>query len=768
MFSFFISLHICRVIDPSTIKEESFIQEIYLNNNGVNQSISGEDIHVVKAWSQGYSGEGQTIFVIDSGVYLAHPDFKNKINSQLNENYKVTNTKELATISLGAAAASINEVGTVGVAPDASVAANVIDFSKKYSSSTEIANEIFKTNPVNATVLAPFLTISKPYCSEEDPIMPSDFSVPVRIVSVAEDGSKGSDANHFTSSCNFYSITVGSCTLRGEPTYYTSKSACISVVAPSSGLSDDLYDSHKDLPQTVFSSSTNDNYVLGNGKTALSAGQVAGVASLIKEANPDMTEQAIDIVLMLTATKTDPQSPLWKENSAKHSYHPFLGFGRVDAELAVETAKNWNVSGFGMNSVSGDLVIEQKVIVPKSDKEMETPIKLDVTPSDDPIFYGELTLETDLKDLNNMRIFIQPKGGQKYEILSPSNYDPMTANHLIKYDSECKYLRVGFRCLLGEKVAEQYNLYINRIDDKEDYITSVSLNFYLSTIDFPSVTRKVGPNLREITKTRSELGTATLLSTDSVNAGDEIKFKHSSDGQEHSKPFYIIDEDGAVMPLQMLKYKEESEELKLRVPTTIKSGRYAIGEMYNHYVQRISDYFMVNNKFGESSIIKPTKGEVIAKHPFVVEWPRISKIKPVGFYGKVRISIKDLSNGKNLYEKYVPDTGIATIEGLENAKVSNAEVSIVSVYDLSNEYEILSTTFAINTESGQTPSPTAGPGQVTPTKGPDSHKKRDIALIASGSVVFVCIVCLVVILCVKRNKRRKIETSQQINDLLIT
>lgn len=115
-----------------------------LNNTGQVGGTPGADVNVLPVWAQGYTGQGITVGVVDSGVYYPHPDLAANYNPSLSYDYfeNILNAEpplgpllqpfasgaqagedshgtEVAGIIAGTGA---NGTGTLGEAPNATIA----------------------------------------------------------------------------------------------------------------------------------------------------------------------------------------------------------------------------------------------------------------------------------------------------------------------------------------------------------------------------------------------------------------------------------------------------------------------------------------------------------------------------------------------------------------------------------------------------------------------------------------------------------------------
>ena len=82
-------------------------------------------INAEYAWSRGYTGNGSTILIIDSGINANHKEFTGSIGFTkdfINSKYGIVDVQGHGTAMAGVAAANYDGVGMAGVAPDATLA----------------------------------------------------------------------------------------------------------------------------------------------------------------------------------------------------------------------------------------------------------------------------------------------------------------------------------------------------------------------------------------------------------------------------------------------------------------------------------------------------------------------------------------------------------------------------------------------------------------------------------------------------------------------
>ena len=105
----------------------------------------------------------------------------------------------------------------------------------------------------------------------------------------------------------------------------------------------------------------NGDYATTFAGTSAAAPQVAGVATLMLEANPSLTWRDVKHILALTSVKNDAANPGWTTNAAGYHHHDSYGFGLADANAAATLATAWTPVADEIAFVSGTLPVNLPV-----------------------------------------------------------------------------------------------------------------------------------------------------------------------------------------------------------------------------------------------------------------------------------------------------------------------------------------------------------------------------------------------------------------------
>ena len=162
-------------------------------------------------------------------------------------------------------------------------------------------------------------------------------------VFAAGNGHEIGDDSNLDEYANYYGVTaVCAVNDRGTRSYYSEKGANLWVCGPSG---DGGYGY-----RGIVTTENSNRYRADFSGTSAATPAVAGVAALLRSANPDLTWRDLKLILAASARKNDPVNPDWEEGARKYladsgtdtyQFNHEYGFGMVDAEAAVALARDW-------------------------------------------------------------------------------------------------------------------------------------------------------------------------------------------------------------------------------------------------------------------------------------------------------------------------------------------------------------------------------------------------------------------------------------------
>jgi proprotein convertase subtilisin/kexin type 2 len=372
----------------------------HLKNEGNFGGISGSDSNVQPVWNSGTTGKNTKIVVVDDGVDICHEDLNNKGVEQLNIDFtnRLSNQVNGTTACSdgnachGTAVAGVagavrnNAVGGSGTAPDALIAgrnlllssndsfsANIVTSMSKDISGIDISNNSWgapdRTGKYNAS-----LAFDGWRNAIQEGVTSGRggkgalyfwaggnggrlFSNPQTTVSSFNSGLIWVDNSNYDGQANDPRV-MAICAIgnQGQQVFYSERGANLLVCGYSEGnnqvatTTTDIMGSagyNVNSSRTPFSSVYTNNYTNFFNGTSSSTPNVAGVAALMLEANPNLTWRDVRWILAKTAKKTDPTDTEWAQNNAspKLNINHKYGFGAVDANAAVSLAKSHTLLG---------------------------------------------------------------------------------------------------------------------------------------------------------------------------------------------------------------------------------------------------------------------------------------------------------------------------------------------------------------------------------------------------------------------------------------
>lgn len=282
-------------------------------------------IKVPAVWEQGLQGSGIVVAVIDSGVDYNHPDLKNNIWTNPGEiadngldddnngfiddvrgwnfysnNNDPQDVKGHGTHIAGTIAGENNSIGVTGVAPQAKIMAlRVLD--SQGVGSTDDGVEAIRYAVDNGADVINFSSGGREFLAEELEAIRYGAARGVVFVSAAGNSSL-STPDFPAQNAQEVGIAVGAVDRNNRFTSYSNKAGnnvIDYVVAPggNAGIEDE-----GDIYSSVPSAITSNSYAFYSG-TSMATPHVAGIAALIKQANPSLSASDIEKIIVETANQ---------------------------------------------------------------------------------------------------------------------------------------------------------------------------------------------------------------------------------------------------------------------------------------------------------------------------------------------------------------------------------------------------------------------------------------------------------------------------------
>ncbi|MCP4763795.1 MAG: S8 family serine peptidase [archaeon] len=275
----------------------------------------------------GYTGAGVKIAVLDSGIDYTHPelDANYKGGYDFVDFFPNPDAKDLAghgTMCAGIIAAEDNDIGVIGVAPEADLyGVRIINswgtgtdgnFIKGIEWCIENEMDIISMSFGKKTKSSSIETAIKAAYAAGITLVASSGNIP----------ELGSTEVAFPAAFD-ETIAVGATRTRGRTTTYSCYGEEINVVAPGNI----IYSTMPTYTVTLnWLRNMAKNYEYGSG-TSMAAPMVTGICALMLQANPNLTPDDIKDILQMTATDIN-----------ETGFDERTGHGLVNAKAAVDLA----------------------------------------------------------------------------------------------------------------------------------------------------------------------------------------------------------------------------------------------------------------------------------------------------------------------------------------------------------------------------------------------------------------------------------------------
>ncbi len=352
--------------------DADFGEQWYLQNTGQGNGVPGTDINSILAWDF-YTGSGVTIAIVDDGLDLTHVDLVANVlplgaggpHHDFNGNDddpspEVGDAHGTAVAGLAAARGGNNQ-GISGSGPQASLlglrltSAGHTDAEEQSALSWD-GGGVPTTIDISVNGWGPApLDLGGPGVLALDALSTSTTTGRagkgvIFCWAAGDGGTFGDNVNLDGYANSRFVIAVGAIGNNGKQANYSESGSSLLVSAPSAGGLLNVYTTDVTGGGGYngffsFGEPADLDYTNSFGGTSASAPLVAGVASLMLEANSTLGYRDVMEIIASTAAKVDATNPGWASNGAGFLFNHGYGAGMVDATAAVIRAEDWTNLG---------------------------------------------------------------------------------------------------------------------------------------------------------------------------------------------------------------------------------------------------------------------------------------------------------------------------------------------------------------------------------------------------------------------------------------
>ena len=341
-----------------------FPEQWHLENVGQSGGLPTADINVRPVWDDGISGAGVTIGVVDEGIEYTHPDLIANYVSGSGYDYNdddndaspdpLDTDDRHGTAVAGISLAASNNIGGLGVAYNAQLVplrliAGGFEFGEEaealsYHVSSGIPVEIYNNSwgPSDDFGIryVDISSVLKTAFADNTTLGRNGRGI-IYVWAAGNGGLNGDNSNYDGYNASPYTISVAALGDNDVKAGYSEPGANLLVSAPSRGIGAGILTTDN----TGASGYSDTDYYENFSGTSAATPVVSGVVALMLERRPELGWRDVQKILALTAVPVDFLDGEWSANGAGHWHSHKYGFGRVDANAAVQLAADWPILG---------------------------------------------------------------------------------------------------------------------------------------------------------------------------------------------------------------------------------------------------------------------------------------------------------------------------------------------------------------------------------------------------------------------------------------
>ncbi|XP_069784213.1 proprotein convertase subtilisin/kexin type 4-like isoform X2 [Narcine bancroftii] len=318
----------------------------YLNNEIPN------DLNVLSAWKQGYTGQGIVITILDDGIEKNHPDlaanYDPHASFDINDNdpdpqprYNYNDENRHGTRCAGEVAAVANNLCGVGVAFNAKIGGvrmldgEITDVVEARSLSLNpqhihIYSASWGPEDNGQTVEGPAMFASQAFLKGITNGRGGLGSI--FVWASGNGGFQHDDCNCDGYTNSIYTLSVGSATQLGNVPWYSE--ACSSTLTTT-------YSSGTRMEKQIVTTDLRLRCTEKHTGTSASAPLAAGIIALALEANPALTWRDMQHLVVRASKPLHLKAEDWTKNGVGRKVSHHYGYGLLDAGLLVDLATKW-------------------------------------------------------------------------------------------------------------------------------------------------------------------------------------------------------------------------------------------------------------------------------------------------------------------------------------------------------------------------------------------------------------------------------------------